>query len=463
MKTIPDLSSNLLNLNEMKKRILSLGLMCAAALALTNCDKQSTEPQLPTEGTPFEIIASTVDTKTANDGLKTVWAENDALNVFRAEAGDSDYGSNYKFTFTGADNKFTSELTPASEGSYDWYALYPYSDKVGTPAATESGWIYVGQSKGATQKENNNTEHLCGTLCPLYGVTKNVSADATVAIKMHHLTSVVKIGVTNTNDTPLKVNTIVFTATEDIVGTFYVNFTDPSNIEFTSSSTSDKQYTYPSATLNVTNGAEIAKDETAYFYIPIKPFTAASGSTLKIAVNGYEKSLTMPKDVTFEAGQIKGVSFNYDKTTTPDPDPSEYATTYTSNISWSKGNNKTYDATVKIDDTEYKAIKAGSGSAAGSIKLTIPAGTKKLHIHAVGWNGKSVILKISGASVSENQITLNNDSGFSGSGNNFTLSGDPSQYYYVIDCSDITADTELTLEGSKGNDFRVLLFGVNAE
>lgn len=315
MKTIPDLSSNLLNLNEMKKRILSLGLMCAAALALTNCDKQSTEPQLPTEGTPFEIIASTVDTKTTNDGLKTVWAANDALNVFRAEAGDSDYGSNYKFTFTGSDNKFTSELTPASEGSYDWYALYPYSDKVGTPAATESGWIYVGQSKGATQKENNNTEHLCGTLCPLYGVIKNVSADATVAIKMHHLTSVVKIGVTNTNDTPLKVNTIVFTATEDIVGTFYVNFVDPSNITFTSSSTSTTNYTFPSATLNVTNGEEIAKNETAYFYIPIKPITAASGSTLKISVNGYEKSLTMPRDIIFKAGEIKEVAFNYDKTT----------------------------------------------------------------------------------------------------------------------------------------------------
>ncbi len=296
----------------MKKQILTLGMMCAAAFALTNCDKQSTEPQRPTEGTPFEIIASTVDTKTANEDLKTVWAEGDALNVFHAIAGTSDYGDNVKFTYTGEGDKFTSEQEGPTEGSYDWYALYPYSDKVTTPAATSSGWIYVGHSKGATQKENNSTEHLCGTLCPLYGVSKNVSAGTTVAFNMHHLTSVVKIGVTNTNDTPLKVSTIVFTATEDIVGTFYVNFADPSNISFTSSSTDKKDYTFPSATLNVTNGAEIAKNETAYFYIPIKPFKAASGSELVIKVNDCEKSLKMPKDVIFKAGEIKEVAFKYD-------------------------------------------------------------------------------------------------------------------------------------------------------
>lgn len=442
----------------MKKQILTLGLMCAAAFALTNCDKQSTEPQRPTEGTPFEIIASTVDTKTTNEGLHTNWAEGDALNVFHAIAGTSDYGDNVKFTYTGEGDKFTSELYPPTEGSYDWYALYPYSDKVTTPAATSSGWIYVGDSRGANQKENNSTEHLCGTLCPLYGVSKNVSAGTAVAFNMHHLTSVVKIGVTNTNDTPLKVSTIIFTATEDIVGTFYVNFADPSNISFKSSSTQEKDYTFPSATLNVTNGAEIAKNETAYFYIPIKPFTAASGSELVIKVNNCEKSLKMPKDVIFNAGEIKAVSFNYDKTTTPDPDPSVYATTYTSNVTFNAGD-KASDAKVIIAGKEYDAMKVGTSSKEGSMSVTVPAGTKKLHIHAVGWKNKSSVININGATVdSKSSVVLTSDTGIANE-SPFTLSGEPTSYYYELS---VGSETTITFTSEKGKT-RFVIFGVNAE
>ena len=429
----------------MKKQILTLGMMCAAAFALTNCDKQSTEPQQPTEGTPFEIIASAVDTKTTNDGLHTNWAEGDALNLFHAEAGSTVYGSNDKFTWTGEGNKFSGTLTENLETgkSYDWYAVYPVNTNekyiITTPAGSEDGdgFTYIGHSKGAYQQGNNSTAHLKETLCPLYGVAKGVDANSSVNIAMHHLASVVKIVVKNSNDAPLTVSSIEFTAPEDIVGSYFIDITK-SPVTYTKSA---DNYVKNVATLEVKDGTPIAKGESAEFYIPIKPFTAASGSTLKISVNGYEKPLEMTKDVIFNAGEIKAVSFNYDKTTTPDPEPSDYATTYTSNVSWSAGNDKTYDATVKIGDAEYKAIKAGTGKKAGNIKLTIPTGTRKLHIHAVGWNGKNVILKISGASVSENQITLKNDSGF----------------------SDITADTELTLEGAKGDDFRVLLFGVNAE
>lgn len=297
----------------MKRLIISTGMICATAFALTNCNKvENAQPVLG--GVPFEITASTVNTRTENDGLNTKWVAEDALNVFHAEAGSTSYGTNDKFTFD-ADNVFKGTLTkPLEPGkSYDWYALYPYSEKVTTPAATDAGWVYVGHSKGANQKGNNSTEHLSSTLCPLYAVNTNVSADTPVALNMKHLTSVVKIAVTNSNDTPLKVSTIVFTATEDIVGSFYINFADPLNIEYTSSSTSTKQFTYPSATLNVIDGAEIAKGATAYFYIPIKPFTASAGSELKISVNGYEKSLTMPSDIEFTAGHIETVNFNYNK------------------------------------------------------------------------------------------------------------------------------------------------------
>ena len=303
----------------MKKQILTLGLMCAAALTLTNCDKQSTEPQLPNEGTPFEIIASpvatasSVATKTSNDGLKTAWTKGDSLNVFHTVAGSTDYGTNDKFTWTeGAGNKFSGVLTEGlDDGSYDWYVLYPYNSHILTPGERTDGYTYIGHTKGVNQQGNNSTAHLCKTLCPLYGVAKGVDANATVNLTMKQLASVVKIVVKNSHDADLTVSSIDFTAEEDIVGSYFIDITQ-SPVVYTPSG---NNYVKKVETLNVKNGTPIAKGESAEFYIPIKPFTAASGSTLKISVNGYEKPLTMPKDVIFNAGEIKEVSFNYDKTT----------------------------------------------------------------------------------------------------------------------------------------------------
>ena len=50
--------------------------MVAAAFTLTNCTQEIDAPVEPSvDGVPFEIVAKSADTKTANDGLKTVWAE----------------------------------------------------------------------------------------------------------------------------------------------------------------------------------------------------------------------------------------------------------------------------------------------------------------------------------------------------------------------------------------------------
>ncbi len=295
----------------MKKLITYAGIACAAALSLTNCSK--IEPQTPSsEGMPFEIVASTAETKTANNGLATTWVTGDALNLFHAEAGSTTaYGTNDEFTLVSGEN-FSGTLAKALESgkSYDWYALYPYNAKIGTPAATTEGdgYTFIGHRKGATQQGNSSTAHLSSTLCPLYGVAKGVAADKSVKIDMHHLTSVVKIVVTNNNDAPLTVSTVTLTAGEDIVGSYFIDFTGET-VKYTAS---DEQYVNKTATLNVSNGTALAKGGSAAFYIPIKPFKAAA-NTLKIAVNGYEKSPTAATNVEFKAGTIATVNFNYDK------------------------------------------------------------------------------------------------------------------------------------------------------
>lgn len=128
----------------MKRQILTLGAICAAAFTLTNCNKEIAEPKAPeNEGIPFEIVAATADTKTANDGPNTVWTTGDALTVFHAEAGSTAYGTNDEFTYAGADNKFKGTLKTGLDASksYDWYALYPYSSYIKTPTNSDRGGV----------------------------------------------------------------------------------------------------------------------------------------------------------------------------------------------------------------------------------------------------------------------------------------------------------------------------------
>lgn len=182
-----------------------------------------------------------------------------------------------------------------------------------TPAARESGWLLLGQTKSGTfsttQTGNDSKAHLCGAALPLYGVVKGLASDVKPKIAMNNLASVVAVKVKNTTTEPLVVKSVSFTSTEDIVGTYYIDFTGE-NVVYTGSGNG---FVSSTASLTVNNGEAIAANSEATFYIPIKPHTAALGKTMKISVNGYEKSLTLPKDVTFTAGKIKTLAFNYDK------------------------------------------------------------------------------------------------------------------------------------------------------
>ena len=308
----------------MKRQILTLGAICAAAFTLTNCNKEIAEPKAPvTEGIPFEIVAATADTKTANDGLNTVWTAGDALNVFHAEAGSIDYGTNDEFTYAGSANKFTGTLKTALGGgkSYDWYALYPYNDVISTPTGKDQKYTLIGKKNGPdagdTQDGNDSKAHLSGRSCPMYAVAKNVAASDVPTFTMKHLTSVVAVTVTNTNDAPLTVNSVSFSAPEGtlIFGSFYINFTENGDAVYTKHT--NTSYTSNTSNLTVKNGTAIAKNGKATFYLAIKPFAAKTGDELKISVNGYEKTHKLKNDVEFKAGKIETVNFNYNAAPTP--------------------------------------------------------------------------------------------------------------------------------------------------
>ena len=287
-------------------------MMLAAAFTLTNCAKEIDAPVQEPEsnGYPFEIIASTVDTKTVNDGMSTKWAEGDQLNVFHALGDDTNYVNDGAFTVSDIEKGvFTGTIAEQLdvEEEYDWYVMYPYNSKVTTPGTQTAGYTYIGYSSGLNQSGYNSMASLKGSVCPLYGILKYGGVKP--ELEMQHLSSVVAINVTNDTDEPLTITTASFTAPEDIVGSYHIDITK-TPVVYTASGAN---YVNATATVNVSNGTALAKGESAILYAAIKPFTAAAGQKLTLSVNGYSKEITLAEDVTFTAGKIKTLNFSYDK------------------------------------------------------------------------------------------------------------------------------------------------------
>lgn len=357
----------------MKKLSLFLGMALAASLSLTNCTEKIEGPIAPATpaGIPFEISAD-ISTKTTNDGLATKWATGDAINLFHAEAGTAGYVSDNDFTLDATrGGVFTGSLAGGglnASKSYDWYAIYPYNKNVTTPAATNKGYIFLGQTatKGfrTIQEGNDSKSHLCGTALPLYGVAKGVASDVKPAVAMNNLASVVAVKVKNTTTEPLVVNSVSFTSTEDIVGGYFVNFTGE-NVVYTGSGT---EFVSSTASLTVNNGDAIPANSEATFYIPIKPHTVAKDKVLKISVNGCKKSLALTKDVTFAAGRIKTLAFNYvDYVTIPwTEDFSGDLSLYT--LVSKTSTTKTYDETLAKGTAPELLISKNGGSFSAKVK-----------------------------------------------------------------------------------------------
>lgn len=308
-RIIPSVSNNQILKAMRKSFVYAAGLMCLA-LSITDCQKELVDQTTPASEPNFELFAQPVTTKTANNGLDTKWVANDAINVFHAEAGSTAYDSDGRFTVKDIETgRFDGTVSKSlsSDKSYDWYAFYPYTSQISTPGDREVGWVTVGGTS-QTQTGNGSRAHLAGESCPLYGIASNVASDKVPSISMNHLTSVIKVSVTNNSGEDLTVSSVSFTGTEDIVGTYFINFA-ASPVSYKSSGNA---YVSSTASLTVSNGEALANGSSADFYIALKPFTAKTGSTLKLAVNGYEKTLTLKNDITFTAGHIKPLNFNYD-------------------------------------------------------------------------------------------------------------------------------------------------------
>lgn len=299
------------NNRTMKKYSLLMGLMCAA-LSITSCSKDNTETFDKPKGYEFELYAAP-QTRTEVDGLDMKWSADDAMNVFHAPTGTTNYSSNDQFTLAEIESgRFTGLITDTEfdpNGTYDWYVLYPYKSQKTTPALDEA---YFGIGSYATsvqtQKGINNQDHICGVDIPLYGKVTNTTGSP--SLQMHHIATLFRINVTNTGSADLNVTSITLTsASENLIGTYYLDITGDTPVV----NPSDDNFVSKTATLNVTDGI-VAPDATGSFYLATRAFTAPEGEqlTLTVTANGetVEKVATLSKETTFAAGKINKLNIN---------------------------------------------------------------------------------------------------------------------------------------------------------
>lgn len=369
------------------KRMNYFGALAVAAIAFAGCNKveQSIENKVEKSGIPFEFVASGVETKTTSDGYNaTLWATDDEVNLFHAVAGSTTYVSDGAFEATadGASVTFSGTLASAlTADNYDWYAIYPQNNNITTPANTgDKGYVTIGSSATGKQFQNGNDSklHLAGTRIPVAGKVLGVAKDIKPSIAMQHLVSVICVHLVNGTSSPITVSEISFTGTEDIVGTYFIDFVS-SPVVYTPS---DAKYVSSTATLSVTGGAAINPKDDAVFYMAVKPFTAPAGGTISLSVtadNGaQERQKVLAADAVFLPGSLNSLNFTYDKSASSITEPTSKTGWYrVEKADWLAAN----DRVIIVNEDGDKAMsKEQNSNNRSGVDITVAADGEYKHI-----------------------------------------------------------------------------------
>ena len=303
------------------RRIFILGLtLTMSAFTFNNCAYPDWEPEPSTgntdgdgttnpggpSSTAFSVVASIAQTKseaTAEGVL--AWSEGDQINVFHAVSGENTYTADNAATFD-KDNTFKGMLAKGLKKgyTYDWYVFYPYTEGLsilGNKAQVTIGNVATGAQ---AQKGNDDKSHVSGEAMPLYGTAMGVDESKTPKTELQHLSSIIEINVINGVSPLLEVSEVKVTAKEAIVGSFTVDF-EKGNIVPVEGASSN------TATLAVTGATGIEKNQSAKFYLVVKPFSATPVDGLKVSVNGVEKELVLSETLNFTPGSTTSIDFTY--------------------------------------------------------------------------------------------------------------------------------------------------------
>ena len=316
----------------MKKTIKFLGA-AVLALAVVGCQNEPVDepatpvvPDEPTIEEPAEcVLRATLPTSRTilNDDYSLSWSSSDQLAVFNAPTGTADYSANLHFVTKVDENQ---EAQPgvfvAGEGidvpfedgvNYDWYVLAPWretngAEEIKTPKgqSKEDGYFPIGAQ---TQTGYNNSVHVSSADLLVGKVTNTRTPN--VALK--HLAVLHKFTVTNNSDAPTTITKLTLNGGENkIFGTFWIDLTaDEPAIDITKANA-----TFNERALTVKDGTELAKGESADFYVVTAPFTLNTGETFKVtietATGKQVVETTATSDIEFKAGSYNTAELSFD-------------------------------------------------------------------------------------------------------------------------------------------------------
>lgn len=359
----------------MKRYIKIFSFVLSALLAVTACsvveldnpgsEDAPTQEVVPTPEIPYEIRLMP-PTKTANDGLSTIWVDGDKVNVFHAVAGTTDYINDGAFVFSNEDRFSGTIKSELEEGkSYDWYVSYPYD-----PSMTSPKYMRVTIPTIQTQLADGDMSHLCEKMCPLAGKVLNVSAAENPNVWMDHLVTVMKIKVTNYESTPCNLQTVSFAhhtngnVFTQLAGVYYVDVTADvkdlvpavefdgddfrlpdweSSSDLTKASLLEGDVKRPY--IRLATPKTLGLNESATVYVVCKPFTIENATLLSVGMNNINGGVSQAiygKNPVCKAGAINGIKQG-----------SRLAPPFKSNIKFYHGK-KNADGTYSFQDTWWR-------------------------------------------------------------------------------------------------------------
>ena len=301
----------------MKKLLVTLTALATGLIFLHSCNTKEIAPSRgESEYVEVTLTLDEAETKTINAQEKTLWAENDSLTAILTSYGEQDYYAGY-LTYRG-ENKFTGRVTYPSDDN-DWYLIYPYREDNVTPHKT-----HITVSPDLEQDGNGSMAHIAGPGFPLTGKAFDLTKGEPIEVQMKNVTARLDFPVTNTLDDPIVVKQVVFSTSKNISGDFVGDITND-NISWTAESGASK-----SVTLTVTDGARIAKDETAEFHVGVIP-AIANGDDMKVKIvavhpDAPETEIVYYKTYTSNKHLAPGKRYgfkdlNFDTTHSEDPLP----------------------------------------------------------------------------------------------------------------------------------------------
>lgn len=220
-----------------------------------------------------------------------------------------------------------------------------------------------------------------------------------------------------------------------------------------------------SATFDVTGNVDwtVTSDNDAF---TVSPASGTGNGTVTISFAANTETTAKTANITVATTSSDVTTKSYTVVLTQAAVSSGSAEDFTSNVTWTLGDNS-YSETATINGAEnISVLKLGASKKVGTATVTIPSGTSKLSFYGISWKSKAATLSVeySGTSVYTQDLAAN-DGATSNSPYTITVTDSDK---YTIDVATLmgggtpTSDITVTVT-TTGTNTRIILFGIKAE